>query len=81
MDYLKKLIHAIELHSVEGIKTCFENGISPNESFRNEPLIYELTSEYTRTSRFKDCVRVFMAYVNYLLRLYPIFVFLRHENS
>ena len=62
MDYLKKLIHAIELHSVEGIKACFENGINPNDFYRNEPLIYELTSEYTRTSRFKDCVRVFMAY-------------------
>ncbi len=62
MDYLKKLIHAIEIHSVEGIKACFENGINPNDFYRNEPLIYELTSEYTRTSRFKDCVRVFMAY-------------------
>lgn len=62
MDYLKKLIHAIELHSVEDIQACFENGISPNDSYRNEPLIYELTSEYTRTPRFKDCVRVFVSH-------------------
>ena len=60
MDYLKKLIGDIELHSVEGIRQCFEKGVSPNDLFRNEPLIYELTSEYTRTGRFKDCVRVFV---------------------
>jgi hypothetical protein len=62
MDYLQKLVEDIELHSVEGIKECFENGINPNDFFRNEPLIYELTSEYTRTPRFKDCLRVFVDY-------------------
>ncbi len=62
MDYLQKLIGEIELHSVEGIKECFENGVNPNDHFRNERLIYELTSEYTRTSRFKDCVRAFVDY-------------------
>ena len=62
MDYLKKLITEIELHSIEGIKECFENGVSPNDKFRNEPLIYELISEYTRTSRFKDCVTTFVEY-------------------
>ena len=62
MNYLQKLIGDIELHSVEGIKECFENGVNPNDHFRNEPLIYELTSEYTRTSRFKDCVRAFVDY-------------------
>ena len=62
MDYLQKLIGEIELHSVEGIKECFENGVSPNDYFRNEPLLYELTSEYTRTPRFKDCVKSFVDY-------------------
>ncbi|MDP4261174.1 MAG: ankyrin repeat domain-containing protein [Bacteroidota bacterium] len=62
MDYLQKLIGEIEIHSVEGIRECFSNGISPNDYFRNEPLIYELTSEYGRTSRFKDCVKVFVDY-------------------
>lgn len=60
MDYLQKLIGDIECHSVEGIRTCFLNGVSPNDHFNNIPLIYELTSEYTRTPRFKDCVREFM---------------------
>jgi hypothetical protein len=60
MNYLEKLIGEIELHSVEGIKECFSNGVNPNDYFKNEPLIYELTSEYTRTSRFKDCVRAFV---------------------
>ncbi len=60
MDYLQRLIGEIELHSVEGIIECFSNGVNPNNYFRNEPLIHELTSEYTRTPRFKDCVRAFV---------------------
>jgi hypothetical protein len=60
MNYLQKLIGDIELHSVAGINECFENGINPNDHFRNQPLIYELLSEYTRTPRFKDCVQAFI---------------------
>ena len=60
MDRLAALINHIELHSVEGISSCFAGGINPNECFRNEPLIYELTSEYTRSPRFKDCVKAFV---------------------
>lgn len=60
MDYLKKLIEDIELHSAEGIRECFANGVSPNDYYNNEPLIYELTSEYTRTPRFKNCVQAFV---------------------
>jgi Ankyrin repeats (many copies) len=60
MNYLDKIIIDIELHSVEGIKECFSNGVSPNDSFRGEPLIYELISEYTRIPRFKDCVKAFI---------------------
>jgi hypothetical protein len=60
MDYLKKLIVDIECHSVDGIRECFSNGINPNDFFNNDPLIYELTSEYGRTPRFKECVNVFI---------------------
>lgn len=60
MNYLQKLIENIELHDVEGIKECFENGISPNDHYKNEPLINELTSEYTRSPKFKKCVKVFV---------------------
>lgn len=60
MDYLQKIIGDIETHSVEGIKECFQNGVSPNDYFREEPLINELTSEYTRSSRFKECVKAFV---------------------
>lgn len=60
MNYLEKIIRDIEEHSVEGIEECFANGISPNDYFNNEPLIYELTSEYLRSSRFRDCVKVFV---------------------
>jgi hypothetical protein len=60
MDYAEKIIGEIEIHSVDGIEECFRNGVSPNDLFRGEPLIYELTSEYTRSPRFKDCVKVFV---------------------
>jgi len=62
MSTLNNLIIQIELHSVEGIKKCFSHGVNPNDYFRGEPLIYELTSEYTRSPRFKDCVKVFVEY-------------------
>ncbi len=62
MDYPAKIIGDIETHSVEGIRECFANGIDPNGYFKNEPLINELTSEYLRSSRFKDCVKAFTDY-------------------
>jgi hypothetical protein len=60
MKALDDLIGEIELHSVAGIKKCFADGVHPNDHFNGQPLIYELTSEYTRSPRFKDCVRVFV---------------------
>lgn len=62
MDYLQKLVTDIELHSVDGIKKCFENGIHPNDYFKNKPLIYELITEYPRGPKFKECVKVFVDY-------------------
>ena len=60
MDYMEKIIGEIELHSVAGIEECFRHGVSPNDRFRGEPLIYELTSEYTRSPNFKKCVKAFV---------------------
>ena len=60
MDYLNKIVGEIEIHSADGIKECFCNGINPNDYYNNEPLIYELTSEYLRSPRFKDCVQAFV---------------------
>ncbi len=62
MNYLDKLIEDIELHSVDGIRECFTKGVHPNDLFRDEPLINELTSEYTRSPRFKDCVKQFVEF-------------------
>src|SRR5688572_6929048 len=60
MDYLKKIVVDIELHSVSGIRECFESGLSPNTVFRGEPLLHELISEYTRSARFRDCAKTFV---------------------
>lgn len=57
MDYLSEFVVQIDLHSVEGISDCFSNRINPNDLYKNEPLIYELTNEYTSSRRFKDCVK------------------------
>lgn len=60
MDYFKKIITDIELHNVEGIRICFQNGVNPNDSLGNKPLINQLTSEYLRSNRFKQCVQAFV---------------------
>ncbi|WP_372974244.1 hypothetical protein, partial [Muriicola sp.] len=62
MDYKKDISEQIELHDVDGIRNCFEHGVKPNDTFRGEPLIYELTSEYLRSPRFIECVRLFVDY-------------------
>lgn len=60
MNYHSKIIEDIELHNVQGIIECFNNGVSPNDLYKDQPLIDELISEYTRTPRFKDCVKAFV---------------------
>src|SRR5688572_23636108 len=60
MDYLKKIITDFELHSVEGIRDCFENGLNPDELVNGKPLIYELINMYSRGPKFKECIREFI---------------------
>jgi hypothetical protein len=62
MNYLQKIIIAFELHSVNDIKECFENGVSPNEIVRGRPLIYDLIEMYSRGPAFKECVKAFVDY-------------------
>ncbi len=62
MDYLQKIITEFELHSVEGIKMCFENGVNPNKIVNEKPLIYALINMYMRGPLFKNCVQAFVDY-------------------
>jgi hypothetical protein len=62
MDYLRKIITAFELHSVDEIRECFENGISPNQVINGKPLIYSLINMYTRGPSFKKCIKTFVDY-------------------
>ncbi|SHG46547.1 ankyrin repeat domain-containing protein [Pedobacter caeni] len=62
MKDLQELANLIEVHDVAGIRDSFANGLDPNSSFNNEPLIYELTSEYTRSPALKSIVKVFVDY-------------------
>jgi Ankyrin repeats (many copies) len=60
MDYLQKIIGDFEIHSVEGIKECFENGVDPNQPYKGKPLIYEMINMYLWGPEFKDCIKAFL---------------------
>lgn len=60
MDYLQKIIGDFEIHSAEGIKACFENGVDPNQWYKGKPLIYEMINMYLRGPGFKDCIQAFV---------------------
>ena len=62
MDYLHKIITSFEIHSVEGIKECFDNGVDPNDNFDGKPLVYSLINMYSRGPLFKECMKVFVNY-------------------
>lgn len=62
MDYVQKIITDFELHSVDGIRECFENGVSPNEIVNGKPLLYALINMYSRGPLFKNCIKAFVDY-------------------
>lgn len=62
MDLKKEISHQIELHSVQGIKDCLKSGLNPNSDYYGKPLFELLISMYTRSPRFKDCVKTFIDY-------------------
>lgn len=62
MSYLDKIILAFELKDVASIKNCFENGISPNDTVNNRPLLIELVNQYPRGPKVKECVKTFVDY-------------------
>jgi len=62
MNYLQKIFIDFELHSVEGIKDCFDNGVDPNAIVDGKPIVFGLINMYTRGPLFKDCIKVFVDY-------------------
>jgi len=60
MDYLQKIIQDFEIHSVDGIKECFEKGVDPNQLYNDKPLIYQLINMYLRGAGFKYCIKAFV---------------------
>ena len=60
MTSIDDFVGYIELHDVLSIQNSFKNGLDPNSLFRGEPLLFELTSEYTRSPRFTTCVKAFV---------------------
>jgi hypothetical protein len=61
-ENLKQLLYQIELHSPEGIEHWFKKNLTTDSLHVRRPLVYELIGEYTRTPRFKDCIRVFLSH-------------------
>lgn len=62
MDNLQEIITNFELHSVQGIRGCFEKGVNPNELINGDPLLYSLINMYSRGPLFKECVKAFVDY-------------------
>jgi hypothetical protein len=60
MPDLRKLMHAIEVHSPEGIRQYFQEGGDPNEKHEDMPLFTKMIEMYTRTPRFQECVNEFV---------------------
>lgn len=57
-----QIIYDLETHDTAGIRYCFENGISPNDHFRRNPLIHELVGGYKRGAGFSQCVGLFVEF-------------------
>jgi hypothetical protein len=57
-DY-KKMLYAIELHSLEGIQQYFNEGGNPNEVHDGLPLFTTFVEMYTRSPLFKEGVKIF----------------------
>jgi ankyrin repeat protein len=60
MERLNQILIDFELHSVEGIRQRFRDGIDPNQIVKGKPLIYELINMYSRGPAFKECIRAFV---------------------
>ena len=58
-DY-KQIHYLFEIHSAEGIQNYFREGGNPNEVHNGVPLFTSMVEMYTRTPRFKDCVKAFV---------------------
>jgi len=58
-DY-KQMLNDIEVHSTDGIRKYFKDGGDPNEIHDGVPLFTTMVEMYTRTPRFKDCVKAFI---------------------
>ncbi|WNJ18192.1 hypothetical protein [Pontibacter sp. G13] len=53
------LLGCIETHDVEGIRSCFQNGISPNENWQGVSLFHWMIRMYARSPRFSACMEAF----------------------
>jgi len=60
MPEYEKMLYFIEIHSIEGIRKYFEDGGDPNEVHDGVPLFSTMIEMYTRTPRFKECVKLFV---------------------
>ncbi len=60
MPDFDKMLSDIECHSIEGIRDYFVAGGDPNEVHGGTPLFHTMVEMYTRTPRFKECIRLFV---------------------
>jgi hypothetical protein len=60
MPGYNQMLYHIEMHFVAGITQYFNDGGDPNETHDGMPLFTAMVEMYTRTPRFKDCVKAFV---------------------
>ena len=60
MPDFKQVLYAIEIHNCEGIRKYFKDGGDPNEVHDGVPLFQTMIEMYTRSPRFKECVKIFV---------------------
>jgi len=62
MSNSNNIITAFELHDATAIENYFKTQGNPNEMRKSEPLFNRLADMYSRSAKFKECVRIFIAY-------------------
>jgi len=59
---LRELTGEIEIHSIEGVKNCFERGANPNDYHEGKTMLNMLISMYTRGPKFSKLIKLFLEY-------------------
>ncbi len=72
------LIGEFEVHSEDGIRQYFSEGIDPNASHNGKPLFQTMVEMYYRSPAFKHCIK---AFVDYGLQFDPVLLAILTDDA